>query len=798
VTRLEALRGGWRTLVLYGLLGLVSFPTFGHLLAGQQGLAYAHDVFELPRTGVLQDWLANGLTLWNTHLTDGNALLAQQWNTPFAIDVALGFLLGPFGAYVVDVWLLAAVAGLSMHLFLRDSLRLSTFAVVAGATIYALGFWQYSYGAAAPAFPLLLWLMDRALTPGHRRWAFILGGGLGGAVVLYHGLSQVVVLAAVVQLGYILVTAPDRRALPRRALIWSATWLIAFGLYSPVLVTQLVMLPISNRTIWDLVALYHPTAIQAVGDTLLRYSQLVIGVPIGGGIGASPAQFGTFFAGAIGLPALVLGVVGVHRDRREWFLLALLVVIPTLDLLSVLFTPIQQQLGLLKSFQFDRIAHLYPFVVVVNVAIGIELLATTVIHGEPLRLGARWRWAIVGASLVALMIALAFAIDQVIRRRRELMALAAPALGWALLAAALAVGLLCVAFLALGTLRAQRIGAQRFGTIAVLGLLLVLAGDRAAYAWGERLTAPGDTLGTWAATLSVDSAEEFLLRQPGIAIERVLSFGGPPNRLAAAGMLQVDGYQSIYPVTYHAFFGALIGPQVAASPSLATYYGKWGNRAVTFGPAVDPVLVALSGAQWLYVVGPEVPTIPGIVPRFHQGDLTVYEVPNVLPRAFLAGSIAVRPDPAAVVAALSTADLTAVRGSAFVTAAAAQDLLGAGLPASPAAAVVGSATIASYTPDRVVVDVQADRPGVLVLTDVMAPGWVAERDGTSVPIATVDGTFRGVAVTSSTHEVVFRYVPVFTYAGFALALICLLAAVGWALAVRHYDGKGRKRDATSH
>jgi hypothetical protein len=784
--------------LVYGVLALVSFPTFGHLLAGQQGLAYAHDVFELPRTGVLQDWLANGLTLWNTHLTDGNALLAQQWNTPFAIDVALGFLLGPFGAYVVDVWLLAAVAGLSMHLFLRDSLRLSTFAVVAGATIYALGFWQYSYGAAAPAFPLLLWLMDRALTPGRRRWAFILGGGLGGAVVLYHGLSQVVVLAAVVQLGYILVTAPARPALRGRVLIWGATWLIAFGLYGPVLVTQLVMLPISNRTIWDLVALYHPTAIQAVGDTLLRYSQLVIGVPIGGGIGASPAQFGTFFAGALGLPALALGVVGVHRARREWFLLALLVVIPTLDLLSVLFTPIQQQLGVLKSFQFDRIAHLYPFVVVVNAAIGIELLARTVIKGEPLRLGARWRWAVVGASLLALMFALAFAGEQVIRQRRELVALAAPALGWALLAGALAVGLTCVAVIALGALRSRGSAAQRFSTTAVFGLLLILAGERAAYAWGERLTATADTLGTWAETLSVDPAEEFLLRQPGIEIDRVLSFGGLPDRLASAGMLQVDGYQSIYPVTYHAFFGALIGPQVAASPSLETYYGKWGNRAVTFGPDVDSVLVALSGAHWLYVVGPEVPTIPGIIARFHQGDVTVYEVPSALPRAFIAGAVDVYPDLGTVVAALSTADLTTVRDSAFVTAAAAQDLLGAGLPGAPGDAAAGSATIASYTPDRVVIHVQADRPGVLVLTDVMAPGWVAERDGTSVPIATVDGTFRGVAVTSSTREVVFRYVPVFTYAGFALSLVALLAAVGWALAVRHHDGTGRRREATNH
>jgi uncharacterized membrane protein YfhO len=85
------------------------------------------------------------------------------------------------------------------------------------------------------------------------------------------------------------------------------------------------------------------------------------------------------------------------------------------------------------------------------------------------------------------------------------------------------------------------------------------------------------------------------------------------------------------------------------------------------------------------------------------------------------------------------------------------------------------------------VAVHASGPGILVLTDVMAPGWVAERDGTTVPIATVDATFRGVAVDASTRQVVFRYVPAFTYVGYALAGIALVLAIGWSLLVRRRD-----------
>ena len=110
--------------------------------------------------------------------------------------------------------------------------------------------------------------------------------------------------------------------------------------------------------------------------------------------------------------------------------------------------------------------------------------------------------------------------------------------------------------------------------------------------------------------------------------------------------------------------------------------------------------------------------------------------------------------------------------------------------------MAGAATILSLTPDRVEIGVEADAPAVLILTDVMAPGWIAERDGAEVPIATVDGAFRGVAVDPSTSTVVFRYVPTFTYLGFVAAGLSLLAAIGWALLVRRRDGRSSEPSST--
>jgi hypothetical protein len=55
--RLETLGDGLGPLVLHPLLALLSFPTLGRLVASEDGRAYAHDVSDLPRSGVL--WLVD-------------------------------------------------------------------------------------------------------------------------------------------------------------------------------------------------------------------------------------------------------------------------------------------------------------------------------------------------------------------------------------------------------------------------------------------------------------------------------------------------------------------------------------------------------------------------------------------------------------------------------------------------------------------------------------------------------------------------------------------------------------------
>jgi len=779
---------GWLPLLLYPVVALFSFPTLGHLLYGRSGFDYKLDTFDLPRIGTGADWLANGIQLWNTHLTGGNALLGSQSTTPFAFDVALEPLIGKFAAYVVFVWLLAAVAGIGMHLFLRDSMRLGTIATVTGSLIYLFGFWHYIYGFAAPAVPLLFWLMDRAIQPGPRRWRFVVGSVLATAFVLYHGLSQVVLFVGLALLLWLLVTRRRGEPLAPRILTFFGVWALALAIYAPLIATQLVMLPVSNRAYWDLQALYHPTTLEGLGSVVTQYSTLVFGVPVGGSVGASPGRYGTFFLGAIGMPLIVLGLVARRIDRRTAFLLGFVLLLPVWDAVVFLTGSIQAHLGFLRSFQLDRMRHVLPFVLAALLAVGVDVLADTLLRGRPLpRLGLPRRILLV-LSLAPALIGIAVATVAVVQRRHAILDLKGPAVGWFLLLLALGIGTLLLVAAAWATWRADR-GRLRTAGIAIVALLAVaVVGERVAYAWGTQLTDVPNYHGTWARTLGATPAVRFLQAQPGADVDRVLAFGGTANALAAADLLEVGGYQSLYPETYHRFFGTLIAPSLVGDPFHTTYYWKWGNRVITFGPEVDAELVALVGARWLLVHDGTVPTVPGIVERFRSGSDVVYEVPSVLPRAFVAGALDRVPDDGALLAALAQADLATLGATAFVAPQVREHALDevGSLPAT-STRPAGTARIVRYTPDQVEVAVSATGPGVLVLTDVAAPGWQADRDGVRVPIATVDETFRGVAVDAGTRTVVFSYRPGFTYLGFIAAAIALVLTLVLGFLVRRRD-----------
>lgn len=105
-------------------------------------------------------------------------------------------------------------------------------------------------------------------------------------------------------------------------------------------------------------------------------------------------------------------------------------------------------------------------------------------------------------------------------------------------------------------------------------------------------------------------------------------------------------------------------------------------------------------------------------------------------------------------------------------------------PAPPADV---TCTLEEVTAERVVVQVNAPQPGIVVLADTFAPGWKATLDGAPCSILRVNGLFRGIAVPAAAHHIMFTYRPVSFLMGMGVSLSALAfaALAGFVLFVRN-------------
>jgi len=78
----------------------------------------------------------------------------------------------------------------------------------------------------------------------------------------------------------------------------------------------------------------------------------------------------------------------------------------------------------------------------------------------------------------------------------------------------------------------------------------------------------------------------------------------------------------------------------------------------------------------------------------------------------------------------------------------------------------------AYSPERI--ELRAEGPGTLILTQLAYPGWRVTVDGQPRPILTAYNLLRAVDLPSGEHSVVFTFHPLSVYAGLALSLVTAL------------------------
>jgi hypothetical protein len=89
----------------------------------------------------------------------------------------------------------------------------------------------------------------------------------------------------------------------------------------------------------------------------------------------------------------------------------------------------------------------------------------------------------------------------------------------------------------------------------------------------------------------------------------------------------------------------------------------------------------------------------------------------------------------------------------------------------------------SHSPQRLELEVNMKRPGVVVLADVNYPGWELSIDGVRSPILRTNLLMRGAAVEAGTHRLIYAYRPWSFFLGLGLSAlggVALIGVAAWA------------------
>ena len=86
-----------------------------------------------------------------------------------------------------------------------------------------------------------------------------------------------------------------------------------------------------------------------------------------------------------------------------------------------------------------------------------------------------------------------------------------------------------------------------------------------------------------------------------------------------------------------------------------------------------------------------------------------------------------------------------------------------------------SVDVAYPSPQRVVLEVSLDSPGLVILADVYYPGWYLAIDGQPAQIYRVNGLMRGAAVGAGRHRLEYTYSPRSFRVGGLMSIVGLTA-----------------------
>lgn len=180
-----------------------------------------------------------------------------------------------------------------------------------------------------------------------------------------------------------------------------------------------------------------------------------------------------------------------------------------------------------------------------------------------------------------------------------------------------------------------------------------------------------------------------------------------------------------------------------------------------------------------------------IVPDQQSQTPRVQQNPNALGNAWFVDTIKYVENADAEIAALNelNPESTAIVDKRF------KDLI----PANVNKAESDNIALVSYHPDSLGYKSTAKETGLAVFSDVYYPEWKAYIDGKEAPVIRVNYLLRGLVIPAGDHNIEFKFLPAYFFAGEKLSLIGSILFVGavFGLGVVIFLRK-RKKEASNH
>ncbi len=221
------------------------------------------------------------------------------------------------------------------------------------------------------------------------------------------------------------------------------------------------------------------------------------------------------------------------------------------------------------------------------------------------------------------------------------------------------------------------------------------------------------------------------------------------NEMMNYGLYNADGYESLALMDYRKFMRII---ETAGSPANTRLLDLANVKYVATMREIDAKGYTLA----------------------HKGAACIYENKNVMPRAFLVSRYIALKDEKAIANKLKSMEFRPQE----------EVVLGEEphIREKPEASnqKPEKVEIVKYSPMEVVIEVAANSPKFLVLSDQYYPGWKASLDGKKVKIYKADFVFRAVHIDSAgSHTIRFIYDPFSFKAGLAISAATILLLILW-------------------